>query len=60
MNNNTMAAGNDDPLQKRFIGMFSYGSNNEQQLQARVNSPQLRWVGRTLTQMHDFSSIAVS
>lgn len=26
----------------RFIGMFSYGSNNEQQLRARVDSPQLR------------------
>lgn len=35
----------DHPLQSRFIGMFSYGSNNEQQLRARVNSPQLRYVG---------------
>ncbi|CAM9561178.1 unnamed protein product [Scytosiphon promiscuus] len=26
----------------RFIGMFSYGSNNEQQLRARVDSPRLR------------------
>eukprot|EP00903_Cladosiphon_okamuranus_P011626 g10935.t1 len=31
----------DHPLQSRFIGMFSYGSNNEQQLRGRVNSPQL-------------------
>lgn len=37
-------ASSDDPLQSRFIGMFSYGSNNEQQLRARVNSPNLRCV----------------
>lgn len=28
----------------RIIGMFSYGSNNEQQLRARVNNPNLRYV----------------
>ncbi|CAM9260985.1 unnamed protein product [Pylaiella littoralis] len=39
----TSASNADDrPLQSRFIGMFSYGSNNEQQLRARVDSPQLR------------------
>ena len=31
-----------DTLQGRFIGMFSYGSNNERQLRARVKSPRLR------------------
>lgn len=36
------ATSSDHPLQSRFIGMFSYGSNNEQQLRARVNSPRLR------------------
>lgn len=39
----SMATSSDHPLQSRFIGMFSYGSNNEQQLRARVNSPQLRY-----------------
>ncbi|CAM9452214.1 unnamed protein product [Ectocarpus sp. 6 AP-2014] len=42
MNTTMAAANNDDPLQDRFIGMFSYGSNNEQQLRARVHSPRLR------------------
>ncbi|CAM9238482.1 unnamed protein product [Ectocarpus sp. 13 AM-2016] len=42
MSTKMAAANNNDPLQDRFIGMFSYGSNNEQQLRARVHSPRLR------------------